>query len=305
MLDLPDELAAAAVRAANDFELFAPQEYVARMRPGDPSDPLLLQVLPRDAETTHTAGFLTDPVGDLAATVRPGLLRKYPGRALMVTTGVCAVHCRYCFRRHYPYSPGPRSIDQWEPALAELAADPTLEEVILSGGDPWVLVDQQLSQLADRLAEIPHLSRLRIHTRLPIVIPQRVTAGLIDTLKRTRLTPWVVVHANHVQELDLSVAKALAALVDAGIVVLNQTVLLAGVNNSFDAQWALCRRLVELRVIPYYLHQLDRVAGAAHFDTPLEHGRAIVEQLRQRLPGFAVPRLVQEIPGELSKTPLA
>ncbi len=204
----------------------------------------------------------------------PGLLQKYSGRALLVTTGACAVHCRYCFRRHYPYGEAPKSLAAWEPALAELAADRSLHEVLLSGGDPLVLVDEFLAQLAERLAGIAHLRRLRIHTRLPIVIPERVCDELLNWLTGTRLTPIVVVHANHAAELDENVAGALARLVDAGIVVLNQAVLLRGVNDSVGALAALCERLVDLRVIPYYLHALDPVAGAAHFEVPEHEGCA-------------------------------
>src|SRR5688572_7191306 len=199
-LKLPSSLLEPAQRAAADFPLFAPWTYIARMRPGDPHDPLLRQVLPFGLELDPQPGFSADPVGDGAAKQSAGLLQKYNGRALLVTTGACAVHCRYCFRRHYPYSEGPRSIDDWQPALTRLAADPSIEEVLRSGGDPLTLVDEQLAELARRLAAIPHLRRLRIHTRQPIVIPQRVTGKLLNWLCGTRLAPIMVVHANHPQE---------------------------------------------------------------------------------------------------------
>jgi EF-P beta-lysylation protein EpmB len=223
----------------------------------------------------------------------------------MVTTGACAVHCRYCFRRHYPYSEGPRSLAEWEPAIERLAADSSIDEVLLSGGDPLTLVDSWLARLAERLASIGHLRRLRIHTRLPIVIPERVCDELIAWLRGTRLTPIMVVHANHPAEISEEVAAALGRLVDAGVPVLNQAVLLSGVNDDADALAELCRRLVDLRVMPYYLHQLDRVAGAAHFEVPEATGRRLVAELRRRLPGYAVPRYVRETPGEASKTLLA
>jgi EF-P beta-lysylation protein EpmB len=244
-------------------------------------------------------------VGDLSASRAPGLLQKYAGRALMVTTGACAVHCRYCFRRHFPYSEAPRGLAQWSPALAEIAGDPELHEVILSGGDPLMLVDQQLAGLIVRLAAIGHLRRLRIHTRLPLMIPQRVTAEFLSLLRTTRLTPIVVLHANHPDELVGRTVDAIAALADAGVPLLNQAVLLRRVNDDVDVLQALCERLVDLRVMPYYLHQLDRVAGAAHFEVPVERGVQLIKQLRRRLPGYAVPRYVYEQPGAAAKLPLA
>lgn len=308
VLGLPDDVAAEAreaVSASPGFSLFAPRGFVDRMRPGDPLDPLLRQVLPLSAELDVVPGFMVDPVGDAAATRQPGLLQKYEGRVLLVTTGVCAVHCRYCFRRHFPYSEGPRSIADWQPALDEIASDPSIHEVILSGGDPLMIVDRVLADLVDELAAIPHLRRLRVHTRLPIVIPERVTNELVGLLRGTPLTPIVVVHANHANELDEQVLEALARFSDAGIPLLNQAVLLRGVNDSTSAQLKLCERLVDHRVLPYYLHQLDRVAGAAHFEVPVEVGCRIVAELRERLPGYAVPRFVAERPAELSKTILA
>lgn len=305
LLELPAEYEAPALRAAQAFGLFVPRGYAELMRRGDPHDPLLRQVLPLDQELTAAPGFAADPVGDAAAALGAGLLQKYQGRALMIATGACAVHCRYCFRRHYPYSEGPRSLAEWEPAFERLAADPSIEEVLLSGGDPLTLVDSWLARLAERLASIGHLRRLRIHTRLPIVIPERVCDELIAWLRGTRLTPIVVVHANHPAEISDSVAAALSRLVDAGIPVLNQAVLLRGVNDDADALAELCRRLVDLRVMPYYLHQLDRVAGAAHFEVPEETGRRLIAELRRRLPGYAVPRYVRETPGAASKSLLA
>ena len=304
LLNLPASLLPAAQRAAELFPLFAPREYIARMRPGDLTDPLLRQVLPQGEELLPVAGFTADPVGDAAAGRGPGLLHKYRTRALLVTTGVCAIHCRYCFRRHYPYDELPRSLDEWEPALAEIAADTSLDEVILSGGDPLMQTDGRLSELAARLAAIEHVTRLRIHTRLPIVIPSRVNDTLLSWLRGIRLAPIVVIHANHAAELDAEVPAALARLADAGVVLLNQSVLLRGINDNADALTELCRRLVNLRVMPYYLHQLDRVAGAAHFEVAPERGRQLVEDLQRRLPGYAVPRYVQEVPGAECKTPM-
>ncbi len=304
-LELPDELVEPARRAARNFPLFAPRPYIDRMRTGDANDPLLRQVLPVASELLTPTGFTPDPVGDDMATLSPGLLQKYSSRALLVATGACAVHCRYCFRRHFPYSEGPHSPVDWQPAIDRIAADPSIDEVILSGGDPLTLVDDHLAELARRLAAVPHLRRLRVHTRLPIMIPQRVTDELINWLRETRLTPIMVIHANHAQEIDESTAAAIARLVDAGIPVLNQSVLLAGVNDSVEALIDLSRRLVDLRVMPYYLHQLDRVQGAAHFEVPITRCLVLIEQMRAALPGYAVPRYVQEIAGESHKRVLA
>ena len=304
-LDLPPELLEPARLAARSFPLFAPWSYIGRMTKGDPTDPLLRQVLPLGEEAVPQAGFVADPVGDDSATLTAGLLQKYQSRALLVTTGACAIHCRYCFRRQFPYSESPRSPDEWQPALDRIAADPAIDEVLLSGGDPLTLVDAQLAELARRIAKIPNIKRLRIHTRLPIVIPQRVTEELIGWLRGTRLAPIVVVHANHPQEIDDAVATALTKLVDRGIPVLNQAVLLSGVNGSAEALIGLSRRLVDLRVMPYYLHQLDRVAGAAHFEVPISRGLELIDELRRALPGYAVPRYVQEVAGEAHKRVLA
>jgi L-lysine 2,3-aminomutase len=304
LLELPPELIDRAKLTARQFPLFVPRGFLARMKPGDVADPLLRQILPLSEELHDVQGFVADPVGDVAAARQAGLLHKYKGRVLLVVAGTCAVHCRYCFRRHFPYAQTPRSLGDRRPALDEIAADDSVHEAILSGGDPLTVVDRVLAELIDELAAIKHLRRLRIHTRLPIVIPERVTDELIDLLRSSRLTPIVVVHANHAHELDAQVAAALAKLTDAGIVVLNQAVLLAGVNDTAHAQAALCERLVDLRVLPYYLHQLDRVAGAAHFEVPVAKGRQIIDELRARLPGYAVPRYVQEVAGAPNKIEL-
>lgn len=305
MLNLPQEIARAAIESAGSFGLFVPRQYLKRMRPGDPHDPLLRQVLPLTAEAVTAPGFTYDPVADAAAARAPGLLEKYRGRILIVATGACAVHCRYCFRRHYPYAAGPRSLPDWQEALEQIESDASIHEVILSGGDPLTQVDEVLSELAHRLAEIAHVRRLRVHTRLPIMIPERINDSLLSWLCGTRLTPIVVVHANHPAELGGEVDNALARLVDAGTPVLNQAVLLRGVNDSVAALAELCEHLVDLRVLPYYLHQLDRVAGAAHFEVPETEGLELMAQLRVRLPGYALPRYVREQPGAASKIEVA
>jgi EF-P beta-lysylation protein EpmB len=287
--------------AAASFPVFAPRGYVAKMVPGDPHDPLLLQVLSRAEETEDAAGFLKDAVGDLAASRAPGLIHKYQGRVLLVTTGACAIHCRYCFRRHFPYEATPRTLEDWTPAIQQIAEDDSVEEVILSGGDPLTLVDSLLKQLVRELERIPHLRRLRVHTRLPVVIPERVTDELLGWLTGSRLVPIVVIHANHPREVGGDVGVALAKLTGAGVPVLNQAVLLRGVNDNVESLVELSRALVNLRVMPYYLHQLDRVAGAKHFEVPVARGLELIEQLRSQLPGYAVPRYVQEIAGEANK----
>lgn len=290
--------------AARDFPFRVPRPWASRIRPGDPRDPLLRQVLPVAAETASPPGFLADPVGDLAAERAPGLLHKYRGRALLLVTGACAIHCRYCFRREFPYSDsvGTTRLDA---ALDMLATLTDVDEVILSGGDPLSLRDDRLAALFTRLAAIPHLKRLRVHTRVPIAIPTRVTPALLDWLCGTRLAPVVVLHVNHAQEIDDAVIAALRPLREAGVPLLNQAVLLKGVNDDVAALQALSTRLFDAGVLPYYLHLLDRVHGAAHFLVSTRHARLLVRGLRESLPGYLVPRLVREEPGQPSKTPLA
>jgi EF-P beta-lysylation protein EpmB len=272
------------------------------MAPGDPADPLLRQVLPLDAECDDVEGFTVDAVGDQAARRAPGLLHKYAGRALLIATGSCAVHCRYCFRRHYAYGEEPRRLDEWQAPLDVIAEDTSLSEVILSGGDPLMLTDARLDQLISRIAATRHIRRLRVHSRLPIVLPNRVTAGLIDLLRNhSSLTPIMVVHANHPAEVVGDCAEALKRLVTSGIPTLNQAVLLRGVNDDAETLITLSERLVNLGVMPYYLHQLDRVQGTAHFEVSDKRACELVAALRARLPGYAVPRLVREVAGADSK----
>lgn len=296
---LPRQLVAAA-----EFPVLVPESYFRRIRPGDRLDPLLLQVLPAAAELDAVSGFNSDPVGDEAARAAPGLLHKYRGRALLIAHGACAIHCRYCFRRHFPYELEPRSWAAWQPALTAIRDDNSLHEIILSGGDPLILSDRRLQQLLEHLVEIPHVRRVRVHSRLPVVLPERITSELVSLLKSTRLRTIFVLHANHARELVDDCAAAIERLVDAGLMVLNQTVLLKGVNDSVNALVELCERCIDLGVQPYYLHQLDRVQGAAHFEVPVETGRALIEAVRRQLPGYAVPRYVWEEPGAASKTPL-
>jgi EF-P beta-lysylation protein EpmB len=303
-VDLAHRAESLLPRANTGFAMRVPHGFVRRMRRGDPDDPLLRQVLPLAAECDELPGYRIDPVGDLAARVAPGVLHKYHGRALLIATGSCAVHCRYCFRRHFPYTEETAAAGQWHDAIAILRTDHSLEEVILSGGDPWSLATAKLATLTRALGAVPHLRRLRIHTRLPIVLPERVDAELCAWL---RDLPWpvtVVLHANHPNELDASVASACARLRASGAILLNQAVLLRGVNDSVDALVALSQRLFEFGVLPYYLHQLDAVAGAAHFAVDDTQARRLHHALRARLSGYLVPRLVREVPGADAKQPL-
>lgn len=295
---------AAAAAAADGFPLRVPRGFVARMRHGDPDDPLLRQVLPLGAEAAEVPGFADDPVGDLAAAAAPGVLHKYRGRVLLVTTGACAVHCRYCFRRHFPYADQYAAGGDWDEALEHIAADPSIQEVILSGGDPLTLSDQRLGGLAQRLAALPQLRRLRLHTRLPVVLPERVDDALVAWLAGGRLAGVVVIHANHGNEIDGAVAAALGRLRAAGVTLLNQSVLLRGVNDTADALCALSERLFAAGVLPYYLHLLDPVRGAAHFDVPAAEARRLLAAVASRLPGYLVPRLVRERPGAAAKVPV-
>jgi L-lysine 2,3-aminomutase len=304
VLQLPPDLLPAARRAAAQFPLLAPRGFVARMRPGDIHDPLLRQVLPLGEETLTIPGFGTDPLAETACEPRPGVLHKYHGRALLVTTGACAVHCRYCFRRHFAYDELPRGRQWWSEAVAYVRGDESLREVLLSGGDPLTLPDAHLAILTAELATIPHLQRLRIHTRLPVVLPSRIDDGLIAWLTTTRLSPVVVIHANHPIEISPEVVVACRRLREAGVTILNQSVLLKGVNDAVDVLEALSEALFRAGVLPYYLHVLDRVAGAGHFLIEDRCARELHIALAGRLPGYLVPRLVREEPGQAGKTPL-
>jgi len=291
-------------QASLDFPLKVPHSFAAKMRSGDPRDPLLLQVMSHGQELQPISGYSNDPVGDLQAMPVPGLLHKYHGRVLLVTTGACAVHCRYCFRRHFPYQDNQPARQQWQQALDYIAADDSISEVILSGGDPLVLSDRRLAELLHQLQAIAHVRRLRIHSRLPVVIPARITDELIALLGDSRLQCSLVIHANHPAEIADDDLPRLHRLAAAGVCLLNQAVLLRGINDSTHCQQALCERLYQARVLPYYLHLLDPVQGAAHFDLDEHRATDIINELRQRLPGYLVPQLVREIPGEKSKTPV-
>jgi len=283
-----------------DFRLLVPRAFVNKMQTGNADDPLLRQILPLISEQNRSGN--QDPVGDLGAMTSPGVLHKYHGRVLLITTGACAIHCRYCFRRHFPYSTANPRKDRWHRALEYLAAHEDIHEVILSGGDPLVMDNEKLTSLLAALERIPHIQWLRIHTRLPVVLPSRIDDALIALLQDQRFRTTIVIHANHANELMTDEAEALNLLGAGGITLLNQSVLLKGVNDSAAALNDLSSRLYELGVLPYYLHLLDPVQGAMHFDVPQHRALAILDELRATLPGYLVPRLVKEKPGEASKT---
>jgi EF-P beta-lysylation protein EpmB len=304
LLDLAPQHVPAALSAASAFRLRVPHSFVRRMRRGDPADPLLLQVLPGARELIETPGFNVDPLAEQAAARAPGLLQKYFGRALLITTGACAVHCRYCFRREYPYAEADTG-GRWRSALETIAADDSIEEVILSGGDPLALNDARLRQLTDALRKLPQVRRLRLHTRTPVVLPARVDDGFIGWLASLPWPTVIVLHANHANEIDAAVRAAAARLRSAGATLLNQSVLLAGINDSLAALEALSQALWSAQVLPYYLHLLDRVRGTAHFEVSESQARLLLAQLAARLPGYLVPRLARESAGAPAKTVIA
>jgi EF-P beta-lysylation protein EpmB len=286
------------------FALRVPRGFVARMRRNDPFDPLLMQVLPRRSEHDRVEGFTADAVGDMAAREAQGVLHKYHGRALLIASGSCAINCRYCFRRHFPYGEEMAAAGQWRQALEHLRQDTSIGELILSGGDPLALSTAKLEELTRGLADLPHVRRLRIHTRLPVVLPERIDGPLLAWLTALPLQKVVVLHANHANELDNQVDAACSLLREAGCTVLNQSVLLRGINDDVETLTELSERLFAAGVLPYYLHQIDRVQGVAHFEVDDARALALVDDLRTRLPGYLVPRLVREVSGEKSKRPL-
>ena len=291
-LQLP--LALAEGLAERSFKTRVPRGFAARMQRGNQNDPLLLQVLAVARELAIVDGFVTDPLVEAEANPIQGLIHKYHGRVLLTVTGACAVHCRYCFRRHFPYEENNPGRNGWQPVLNYISKDPNIHEVILSGGDPLLANDTVLSELVALLETVPHLRTLRIHSRIPVVLPERINEGLITILMATRLHTVVVLHCNHAQELDNSVFVACKALRDAGCHLLNQSVLLKGVNDSASVLASLSQRLFEFGVLPYYLHLLDKVQGAAHFDVSPQDALDIFKALQCLLPGYLVPRLAHE-----------
>lgn len=305
MLGLEHRLQAIDADKLKSFPLRVTQSYINKMHYGDVSDPLLRQVFPLIDEQLEVDGFSADPVGDHLAITSPGILHKYRGRALLLTTGACAIHCRYCFRRHFPYSESNPLASQWQQSLATLQEDNSIHEVIFSGGDPLALTDSKLASMVEDLQHIPHIKRLRIHTRLPLVLPKRINKSLLSWIGNSSLRVVMVIHANHANEIDAETAEALLQLRAAGCELLNQAVLLRGVNDDAPSLIALSERLSEVQVLPYYLHLLDKVQGASHFDVDEATGIDLIAEIRRQLPGYLVPRLVREQQGEASKTVIA
>lgn len=301
-LELKIEQLPISTLANRQFQLRVPQSYIARMQKSNPNDPLLLQVLPSGHENKHIEGYLKDPVGDLQSIKTPGLLQKYNGRALLLATSRCAIHCRYCFRRHFPYTAQNPRHDNWIQALQELQLDHSITEVILSGGDPLVLDDSKLVKLITRLESIKHIQRLRIHTRLPVVIPNRINDQLLNWISNSRLKVIMVLHINHAQEINTQLKINLTKLTNINCTLLNQSVLLRKINNRSSSLIDLSETLFNAGVLPYYLHLLDKVDGAAHFDVSEENARKLMQEISKHLPGYLVPKLVKEIQGKYSKS---
>ncbi len=299
-----DQLLSGAILASEQFKLRVPRAFVGKMNIRDPLDPLLLQVLPHHLELEDYPEFVTDPLGEEAANQMAGVLHKYQSRFLLTLTGACAIHCRYCFRRHFPYQENLPKNDDWENIKQYIEQNPHINEVILSGGDPLTLNNRKIALWLERLASLPQIKILRIHSRVPIVIPNRIDDELISILKNSRLRIVVVVHSNHAAELDDFTCLKLLQLSLHHITVLNQAVLLKGVNDSAETLNELSLRLFDARVMPYYLHVLDKVKGAQHFDLDSSNIDQIYSDVLASLPGYLVPKLVREIAGEKNKTPL-
>jgi len=301
-LQLQDADLPVSHEAAADFPVLVPRPYLELMEPGNIKDPLLLQVLPRPQEMETPAGYVTDPLGEASANVQPGIIHKYQGRLLLITATGCAVNCRYCFRRHFDYADNRISRRQWNESLDYVRNDTSISEVILSGGDPLMIKDGALAELIAAIDAIPHVRRLRIHSRLPVVIPQRITEELAHLLQQSRLNCTVVLHINHSNEISHTLTQGVMRLKQAGITLLNQTVLLAGINDQTDVLQALSEDLFDAGIQPYYLHLLDEVKGAHHFDIDRDKAHKLYQQLHSLLPGYLLPRMVKEEAGKTGKT---
>jgi L-lysine 2,3-aminomutase len=293
-----------SAQAEHQFNMRVPRGFAAKMRYGDINDPLLRQVLPIVDEQIQTPGYRIDAVGDLLAKAETGVIHKYHGRALLITTGSCAINCRYCFRRHFPYSQETAASNQWQQAINYLAMDESISELLLSGGDPLSLSTSKLQQLSEQLKTIKHIKRIRFHTRLPVVLPERIDDELLNWLASLPFQCVFVVHANHPNELDDAFGLTITKLKQVGVTILNQSVLLKGVNDNAEVLIQLSERLFDYGVLPYYLHLLDKVQGAAHFEVGITYAKELHTEMMKRLPGYLVPKLVQEIAGQPNKTPI-
>lgn len=304
LLDLPESLKPGALRATALFPLKTPRRYVDLIEKANPHDPLLRQILPLGEEANLIEGYSDDPLQELANMPQPGFIQKYHGRALLTLTGACAVNCRYCFRRAFPYHDANPANKLWPSTLEQIASDTSLGEIILSGGDPLLLSDARLQRIVSDIENLAHIHTLRLHSRVPVVLPERLTTEFFRLITNTRLNVVLVIHCNHPREIDAFTAEKLRALKKMGITLLNQSVLLRGVNDTSETLIALSKRLFDVGVLPYYLHMLDKVSGAAHFDVAEEKAHALHQAMLSALPGYLTPKLVREIPGETSKTPL-
>lgn len=301
LLNLDSSLLPAAIAASKSFQMRVPRTFIARMESGNLNDPLLQQVLPVQAESLETEGFVHDPLGEQVKNPHPGIIHKYYGRLLLMPGHLCAVNCRFCFRRHFAYQDNTLDKEEWQSALTYIRNDTSLKEIILSGGDPLAQNDQRLQWLANELADIPHVQRLRIHTRMPVVIPQRICDELLEWLTGTRLQPVIVIHCNHPNEIDDDVAYAMKQLHQHGVHLLNQSTLLKGINDNADTLLKLSEKLFSCHVLPYYLHLFDNVQNAAHFAVDDAKVARIVGEMSTRSSGYLVPKLVREVAGMPAK----
>lgn len=303
-LQLPEPWVEQHAPARALFPMLVPRHFASLMTAGDINDPLLRQVWPMADEFNQVAGYSADPLGEAHVSAQAGVLHKYKSRLLVILRGGCAVNCRYCFRRHFPYAEHKFGRQELNSLVDYLKAHPSINEVILSGGDPLMASDNSIAKLLDAIENLPQLTRIRIHSRLPVVLPARLTHELAERLQASPLQSILVLHANHPQELSAPLQQGLANWRAAGVHLLNQSVLLKGVNDNAKVLTQLSEALFRMDVMPYYLHQLDKVAGAAHFAVDDTQATALIKKLHIELPGFLVPKLVREISGELSKTPL-
>lgn len=298
-LDLPENLADSSAEIL--FKTKVPLSFAKRMKHGDPNDPLLKQVLATKEETYAIPGYCSSPLKEQEFNPVPGLIHKYQNRVLLISTGACPIHCRYCFRREFPYDSNNPGQKGWDLAIDYIAKHPLISEVILSGGDPLLLTDKSLFSLIDKISNLKHVDTLRIHTRIPIVLPERITLPLFNGLAKIPLKLVIVLHTNHPQEIDDTVINVCKQLLNAGCLLLNQAVILRGINDDATILTKLCRKLFACGVLPYYLHVLDKVNGSAHFECATEQINDIYEQLQSNLPGYLVPKLVKEVPGVAHK----
>lgn len=281
-----------------NFSLNLPLRLARKIKKGTFEDPILRQFLPTTEEKKPVSGYTSDPVGDLSARKSSRLLHKYQGRALLLFSSACAMHCRYCFRQNFDYAI--QKLD-FEKEIKIIAEDPSIKELILSGGDPLSMPNRAFSELFEQLKLIPHLKHIRFHTRFPIGIPERLDSEFINILTQKRFKIWFIIHCNHASELDSDVLNALKNVQEAGAVILNQAVLLRGVNDSVETLYELASKLFDNGILFYYLHQLDKVKGAAHFEVPINEGMQLMTELAKQLPGYALPRYVQEVAGAPGK----